>query len=535
MNPTAFAPSAMAPLLLVFCAACLGSEVVVEPEPEELPEAARKFVDEKEKADWRLGQAKIQENVRKEPAPAPSPVPAAAEPAPPFELPPQVADALHGIEWEVLDAPPASALAYQVPADCRLEYAELGTLGSSAEGHELQQSYFQAAVLEKAGAGRMLRKPGRRLEYFKLRLSAGRGGAEGFLDPSAQRATPIAFAVAADHVEFPSVLSPLFQNQKGTAFGQPSPMNAWPPLPGGQAPEPEWKYNLLFDTPETLKKQAPAKVRLHGWVRLGFQRVAYLTATWPETGEPVAIGTELARLKVGGRPPKSSRLSQNREVTGHYLVSEHGYLALAHVEGMARIRSTYLVEEEEPGWRMPLFGARREPKKKPKLLEREFAEERSFEFTTKLLTDCSGSLFAKVPARELSDEETYELAERFASQVAADRLSDARELLAPSVRYAFPGDLPFYLLRGHFKALALDGLGRRAPKKDPARKGVDFEHVTKKGRRVYSTAVAAQMNGAKVLTFVGSSSAPDRKKWDLLAVEPGNVSSGVIRTLKPSF
>jgi hypothetical protein len=26
-------------------------------------------------------------------------------------------------------------------------------------------------------------------------------------------------AVAADHVEFPSVLSPIFQMQKGTAFG----------------------------------------------------------------------------------------------------------------------------------------------------------------------------------------------------------------------------------------------------------------------------------------------------------------------------
>jgi hypothetical protein len=95
--------------------------------------------------------------------------------------------------------------------------------------------------------------------------------------------------------------------------------------------------------------------------------------------------------------------------------------------------------------------------------------------------------------------------------------------------------MPSYLLRGHFKALELDGLGRRVAKKDPARKGVDFELVTKKGRRIYSTAVAAEVGGEKVLTFVGSSSKPERRKWDLLAVEFGNVTSGAVRPLAPRF
>ncbi|MGC4121922.1 MAG: hypothetical protein QM765_46540 [Myxococcales bacterium] len=459
----------------------------------------------------------------------PLPGAGAAKAKPKLTLPAELAAALHGIEWEVIDAPPASELAYQVPADCKLEYLDLGTLAITEENFSVKHRYFQSFVLEKSGPKTMARTPGRRLEYVKF--SSYLRSVDGFVDPSAWRQPKVTLTVAPDHVEMPSVLSPVFQLQQGTSYGLASPFNGWPPIPSQGSPEPEWKYHLLFDTPKTLQKQPPAKVELHGWVRLGFQRAAYLTATWAENAEPVPIGTALSHLRVQGQSPLRSTLAQDREITGHYLISEQGYLALAHLEGMARIHNSFTMRRGRSG----------------RTMEREVFEDRSFSFTTKLVSDCSGSLFWKTPAKDLPEAQALALVEEFTNLVAADRIGDAVEMLSPAIRYAFPGDVLVLLLRGHFKSLGAHDFGKKvvaeskeakASEEDRERdrgQGLEFEGTTRKGRKTYSTVVAEQLGERRYITFVGTSSRPDRKSWDLLLVRPGGMYSGTLPLFKPRY
>jgi hypothetical protein len=443
-----------------------------------------------------------------------------SKPKPPFVLPPELVEALRGVDWEVLAADEkVPDLAYRVPADCKLEYIDLGRLTISEDGVAgMEHAYYQPFVLEKAGAGRQVRRPGRRLDF--VRVAAYGKAAEGFVDPGAQRAQPVALEVGARDVRFPSVLSPIFQMHRGAAFGQSSPMSLWPTLPEKGSAKSEWRYSLLFDTPERLRTQPPAQVALVGWVRLSLQRAAYLTATWPEGAPPVAIGTDLANMQVGKRMPVKSTLASSGEVKGHYLVSENGYVALAHVEGIGRVRNVFKVG----------------PDKKGQPTEREFPEDRIFSFTTKLLSDCTGSLFSRTDAKELGEAETGELVERFASLLAVDRASEAMALCSPAIRYAFPGGAPPFLLREHVQNLGAESFGKPVAAKPPAQKpahGVLFEGTSKKtGRKTYSLVIAESIGGQRLLSFIGSSSKPDRKSWDLLSVAPGNIHSGVLRVIR---
>jgi hypothetical protein len=129
---------------------------------------------------------------------------------PGFTLPPQVAEALQGIEWEPLDfLEYLPKLAYAVEPGCTLKYVDVGSLSlADSMVGQAKQSFYEPFTLEPAGPGRMIRRPGKRLEYMHLEI-AGRQ-VSGFLDTSRFSRPPIALEITARDVTVPSVLSPIF-------------------------------------------------------------------------------------------------------------------------------------------------------------------------------------------------------------------------------------------------------------------------------------------------------------------------------------
>jgi len=439
--------------------------------------------------------------------------------APPISLPPRVAAALQGIQWETLDyLEYLPTLAYKVPSDCKLHYVDLGSLSlSDSSFGTVRQSFYQAFTLEAQGAERMLRRPGKRLEHAQIEARGRKVG--GFVDTSKLADTPVAFQVKPQEVAFPSVLSPVFGLRTGGMVGSASPAHIWPTLPVEGKPA-AWKYNLLFGTPDDLATQPPAKVEFVGWLRLGFQRAAYVTATWAEDQGAIPIGAELAHMRIQGKRPLSSTLQQLGVVTGHYLISENGYPILAHVEGTARIRNVFHVKK------------RKKASGTTKAFEHPVFEDRNFAFTTKLLADCNGSLFSKVESEELSDAEVVELADRCSSVMAIDRKTEAAALLSPAIRYEFPEGVPLLLIKEMLSTLGTSSFGKPGPGSEEP--GVSFVGTSKRSKKsFYSTVRGARMDGTPYITFIGSSSRPDKKTWDMLVVAPGNVHSGVVKLFRP--
>jgi hypothetical protein len=235
----------------------------------------------------------------------------------------------------------------------------------------------------------------------------------------------------------------------------------------------------------------------------------------------VSIGPALAHLKVQGKSPRASTVAQIGDYVGHYLVSEHGHLVLAHIDGTARINSTFgLVNRHAP--------------KGKRNVDHRVDEDRNFSFTTKLLEDCNGSLFSKVESEGLTDAEVVALLEQFSSLMAIDRPKEAAELLSPAIRYAFPEGAALLLIRETFRELGASFLGKPVPEKpDEAQPGVLLAGKDKRKRRTfYAVAQGARIGGRPYLTFIGASSRPKRDRWDVLLVEPGNIYSGAVKVLR---
>ncbi len=364
----------------------------------------------------------------------------------------------------------------------------------------------------------MVCQPGSRLDYVHAEF--GKKRLSGFIDSSAQHRPPIPLEISPQEVKYPSVLSPIFQLRGAQTIGFASPVNVWPSLPSKGEPVP-WHYNLLFDTPEDLASRPPAKVEFIGWIRLRFQRAAYLTATWPAGAEPISIGPALAHMELQGKSPRSSTVAQIGDYVGHYLVSEHGHLVLAHIDGTARIYNTFgLVKRGAP--------------KGKRKADYRVDEDRNFSFTTKLLEDCNGSLFSKIESEELADEEVVALLEQFSSLMAIDRPKEAAELLSPAIRYAFPEGAALLLVRETFRELGTGFLGKPVPEKpDEEQPGVLLVGKDKRKRRTfYGLAQGARIGGRPHLTFIGASSRRQRDRWDVLVVESGNIHSGAVRVFR---
>jgi hypothetical protein len=196
---------------------------------------------------------------------------------------------------------------------------------------------------------------------------------------------------------------------------------------------------------------------------------------------------------------------------------------------MARIHN--LFKSKPRGVKAPGKGS---GKATEKITEHEVTEDRVFSFTTKLLSDCTGSLFSKTASTELSEAETAALVDRFASLLALDRKSEAMDLLSPAIRYSFPGGASVFMLREHVQLVGANGFGKPVAEKPPEGKaqGVNFVGKNRVGKKTYSTIRAEKIGGQDCLTFFGTSTQPDRKTWDLLVVKPGNIYSGVVKTLK---
>ena len=453
---------------------------------------------------------------------------------------PAVREALRDLDWEPLGADiELPQLTYRVQEACPIGYvqnARLSTTNDLGGLHRMTSSL--RFVLGPASDAR--KKGDHSSDLTRVVLTpawlaifqekADHSTAMTVLDARDMR--PRVFDLDERAQVFRGTSSPIFISRVVAALNRQGRKNApplsqalmldfFPELPASPRPgaDASWNYNLVFDSKDVLAKRPPAQVRLETWLRVREQRVAYLTALWPADDEVWLATPELPLFELMTRHTATTYLQQKGAVEGHFLVSENGFVLLAHVEGVALATTEAKVREAA------LFrtrGVSRDSRQNTV----SHREEVYFDFTTKALEDCNGTFLRQVDPAPISTSAIEQLAGEFISLFTIGRKKDALKRLSPEIRYTFTDEFISHMLTWHFDISGMESFGKpfMAESDVVEENALAFEGLNKALKtKTYSTFRGEVRDGVPVLTFIGTSSSPNRDKWDLLELSRTNI------------
>ena len=453
---------------------------------------------------------------------------------------PSVREALRDLDWEPLSADiELPQLAYRVQEACPVGYvqnARLSTTNDLGGLHRMTSSLRfvlgPANDARKKGAtssdqSRAVLIPAW-LTIFeeepdhttKMHVIAGQELKERAFDLKNRQAL---FRGASSPIFVNRVIDALNHRHRKNAppMSQALMLDFFPELPASPRPgaEASWNYNLVFDSKEVLAKRPPAQVRLETWLRVREQRVAYLTARWPADDEVWIATPNLPLFHLLKRHTATTYLQQKGAIEGHFLVSENGFVLLAHFEGVALATTESKVRESSP------FRHRvGSPDNRSTTVSHR--EEVYFDFMTKALEDCNGTFLRQVAPAPISTSAIEQLAGEFISLFTIGRKKDALKRLSPEIRYTFTDEFISHMLTRHFELGGMESFGKpfMAESDVVEENALAYEGINKSLKtKTYSTFRGEVRDGVPVLTFIGASSSPARDKWDLLELSRNNI------------
>ncbi len=460
---------------------------------------------------------------------------------------PAVLEALRDLDWaplgEEIERP---ALAYQLLESCPIEYVQNTRLSTANDMGGLYKVILSNRfVLARVPVRSRQGKAGRRAaeaEAFAqytprlLALFQERPDHQTTLDIfGAQELSPRTFRLADRRNFFRGESSPIFfsalhrlplkkTSKTARTLDQGFLPDFFPELPDSTSvgAETSWNYNLIFDKVGGLQQRPHGHIRLEAWLRVREQRVAYLTARWPQDEEVWLADPELPIFSLKKRSSATTYLQQKGAVEGHFLVSENGFVLFAYFEGVALETTESQLYSDGPGGRARR-AARGSSRELVKITDR---EEVFFSFAIKALQDCNGSFLHKVEAAPISAGEIKQLAEEFISLFTIGRKKEALRRLSPEIRYAFTEEFISQMLTKQFEFGGMDSFGRPLLAEGAAlpENALDFEGFNKNLKiKTYSSFRGEIRGGIPVLTFIGTSSSPDRTRWDILELSADNI------------
>ncbi len=491
---------------------------------------------------------------------------------------PAMLEALDFMDWGPLDDAQAvhPQLSYAAaPEDgdsCPLQYAQNATLRNVNDmGGKFLTNAFVTFFLEPAdspagGQRQLAYAP----EFFSAIFSYDGQKNTNLLQLGAQSMRRRVFALESPETFFSALESPIFLasylgrelRQSQSASGKKKPgkggasipettadlhaiPNFFPALPQGTEPgaEAEWAYNPLFDANMPAAKRPPGKVRLETWLRVRTHQAALLKVTWPADGQEwLASKNVLPMFHVAGRLSSKTYVKQQGDMTAEFIVSDSGQVLLAHFQGVA-LRSTdsEFVKNDPLGGS---FGRRRRPGEDEKSHVND-REEIYFAFLLKAQKDCEGDFLRQANIEPLTPDQLRDLTEEFASRYTIGRRKDALALLTPLIRYLYSDDQIIHFLDMHFKVGGIDTIGRPVGEivvkdddgiMDDFGHGLIWEGLNKTlNTPTYSFSRGHLLGGRPYLTFLGVSTRPDRRAWNLLELAPGRIHTIVLREQERPF
>ena len=321
--------------------------------------------------------------------------------------------------------------------------------------------------------------------------------------------------------------------------------NFFPALPKGTEPgaEAEWAYNPLFDANMPTAKRPKGKVRLETWLRVRTHSAALLKVTWPADGQEWQAAKNIRPMfHVIGKLSSKTFLKQQGDMTAEFVVSDTGEVLLARFQGVVLQSTDSVFVKNDPY--ASRFRSRRRASEgdKARINDR---EEIYFSFLLKAQKDCEGDFLRKADIGPLSADRLRELTEEFASLYTIGRKKDALALLTPLIRYLYSDDQIIHFLDMHFKVGGIDSIGRPAGEivvndadglMDDFGHGLIWEGLNKTlNTPTYSFSRGHALGGRPYLTFLGVSTRPDRRSWDLLELAPGRIHTIVLHEKEHPF
>lgn len=469
---------------------------------------------------------------------------------------PAVREALRDLDWEPLDKeiehPP---IAYQVLEECPVDYiqnASLSTANDLGGVYKVRSStrFSLDRAEERKGRG----KPGSRTpapdpeihvrytpQMLAFFLEEPNGEANLSISVAKELSTRT-FRLADRKAFFRGESSPIFfsalhrsplkkTSKNARTLDQNVLLDFFPELPTSTrvGAEASWDYNLVFDKKGGLKSRPQGQVRLEAWLRVREQRVAYLTVLWPQDEEVWIADPSLPIFSLRERRSATTYLQQKGDVEGHFLVSENGFVLLAHFEGVALETTESQVYRRDPLALAQRFRGRggRAPRELATITDR---EEVFFSFTTKALQDCNGDFLRKVEPEPISTSGIEKLSGEFISLFTIGRKKEALARLSPEIRYAFTDEFISQMLSKHFEIGGMDSFGKPLiVESDVVSENVlHFEGLNRSLKtKTYSSFRGEIRDGVPVLTFIGTSSSPEKSQWDILELSKSNIFTQV--------
>ncbi|MDR0967050.1 MAG: hypothetical protein LBM75_11250 [Myxococcales bacterium] len=297
--------------------------------------------------------------------------------------------------------------------------------------------------------------------------------------------------------------------------------------------ETRWDYNLVFDKADTLVSRPHGWVRLESWLRVRDQRVAYVTVVWPKDEEVWVAEPNLPVFSLRNRKSATTYLQQKNKNEGHFLISENGTVLFAYFEGEALETTESLIDPNESATRKTKGASRASPKDWLTFIDR---EEVFFSFWIKALSDCNGSFLKKVTPEKLSADGIKKLADEFISLFTIGRKKEALRRLSPEIRYAFTDEFVSQMLTRQFEVGGMNSFGKPTVVEggdEDLEEGLAFEGFNSFLKtKTYSSFRGEIRDGIPVLTFIGTSSSSDKRRWDILELSRNNFVTQV-RPEKP--
>lgn len=468
---------------------------------------------------------------------------------------PAVLEALRDLDWAPLDEGiERPLLTYQLPKACPVDYVQNARLSTANDMGGLYKVISSSRFGLDGKAGKPTRaKPERRapesehlVRYTPRMLAFFQEEPDGTVTLNIfgeKEMSPRTFRLADRRDFFRGKSSPIFFSAlhrlplKGTSkrartLDQGVLLDFFPELPAATSlgAEASWDYNLVFDAKGGLKSRPAGQIRLAAWLRIREQRVAYLTASWPQDEEVWVADPGLPIFSLKKRKAATTYLQQKGDVEGHFLISENGFVLFAHVEGVA-LETT----ESQVDRRGPLALAQRRPSGRTRGVPRELTtitdrEEVFFSFTIKALQDCNGPFLRKVDPAPISTLEIEKLAGEFISLFTIGRKKEALERLSPEIRYAFTDEFISQMLSKQFELGGMDSFGKPiiAESDVISENALDYEGFNRSLKtKTYSSFRGEIRDGRPVLTFIGTSSSPEKKRWDILELSKNNIFTQV--------